>query len=235
MIKHIPNFITLLNLISGCLAITFAFQGNLVVTSWLIALAAVFDFFDGMAARLLNVKSAIGKELDSLADVVSFGVVPGVIIFQLLNQHSNFGLPIIPYIAFLIPAFSALRLAKFNLDNRQEEVFYGLPTPASALLIASFPLILDQNQLLFGISIDFFKTILINPYFLIVFTFLMSWLLIADIPLMSLKFKNYSWQHNKPRYILILMALSLLIIFQFMAIPLIILLYFIISLLPTNS
>jgi CDP-diacylglycerol--serine O-phosphatidyltransferase len=235
MIKHFPNFITLLNLISGCIAITFAFQGNLAVASWLIALAAVFDFLDGMAARLLNVKSAIGKELDSLADVVSFGVVPGVIIFQLLYQHSTFGLPIIPYIAFLIPAFSALRLAKFNLDTRQEEVFYGLPTPATALLIASFPLILEQNQLLFDIGIDLFKNILINPYFLIAFTLLMSWLLIAEIPLLSLKFKNYSWLQNKSRYILILMAILLLILFQFIAIPLIILVYIIISLLQTNS
>lgn len=229
MIKHIPNFITLLNLISGCIAITFAFQGNLEVASWLIGLAAIFDFFDGMAARLLNVKSAIGKELDSLADVISFGVVPGVIVFQLLSMNVIIASPLIPYIAFLIPAFSALRLAKFNIDTRQEDMFYGLPTPANAILIASFPLILNKNDLLFGLGTEFIETLILNPYFLIGFTLVMSWLLVAEIPLMSLKFKSFAWSENKPRFILLILSVISLAIFQFAGIPIILMLYILIS------
>lgn len=230
MKKHIPNFITVLNLLSGCIAITAAFQGNLIVASWLIGLAAIFDFLDGMAARLLNVKSAIGKELDSLADMVSFGLLPGVIVFQLLNNNPALSSNYIPYIAFLIPIFSALRLAKFNTDTRQEEIFYGLPTPANAILIASFPLILDQNLGILGMDLSYIQEILSNWYFLVSLTVLLSWLLVAEIPLMSLKFKSFGWAENKTRYVLILLSITSLICFQFAGIPLIILLYIILSL-----
>ena len=230
MKKHIPNFITLLNLFSGCIAIAAAFEGNLILASWLVGLAAIFDFLDGMAARLLHVKSAIGKELDSLADMVSFGLLPGVIVFQLLNLNPALQSIYIPYIAFLIPIFSALRLAKFNTDTRQEEMFYGLPTPANAILIASFPLILDQNMFVFGLDFGFINSILINQWFLVSLSVLLSWLLVAEIPLMSLKFKSLSWVDNRGRYILLLLSLILLIIFQFAGIPIIISLYILISL-----
>lgn len=230
MKKHIPNFITLLNLLSGCIAITAAFEGNLVLASWLVGLSAIFDFLDGMAARLLNVKSAIGKELDSLADMVSFGVVPGVIVFQMFNMNLDIDPGIFAYLAFLIPLFSALRLAKFNTDTRQEEIFYGLPTPANAILIASFPLILNYETVFFGVDFSNYILFLTSPYFLTVLTLILSWLLVAEIPLMSLKFKSFAWADNKARYILLLSSLVLLIIFQFAGIPIIIFLYIVISL-----
>ncbi len=230
MKKHIPNFITILNLLSGCIAITVAFKGNLILASWLVGLAAIFDFLDGMAARLLNVKSAIGKELDSLADMVSFGLLPGVIVFQLLSLNTNINSPLIPYIAFLVPAFSALRLAKFNTDTRQDEMFYGLPTPANAILIASFPLIINQNMGIFGMDLSFIHSILVNSYFLVLTTLLLSWLLVAEIPLMSLKFKSITWAENKARFVLLILSAIMLVVFQFAGIPIIIFLYIIISL-----
>ncbi len=228
--EHIPNFITLLNLLSGCIAITAAFNGNLIMASWLVGLAAIFDFLDGMAARLLNVKSAIGKELDSLADMVSFGVLPGVIVFQLFQMNLDIDSGNFAYVAFLIPLFSALRLAKFNTDTRQEEMFYGLPTPANAILIASFPLILNYETRVFGFDFSNYLIILINPYFLTVLSLVLSWLLVAEIPLMSLKFKSFKWADNKARYILLLLSLVLLVVFQFTGIPIIIFLYIFISL-----
>ena len=163
--KHIPNAITSLNLVSGCIAIILTFNFDLKYAAYFILLAAVFDFFDGMAARWLHVKSAIGKELDSLADIVSFGVAPGLIVFQLCAVSNDIVLfageiNLVPFIALLIPVFSALRLAKFNLDTRQTESFIGLPVPANALMIASLPLILNQidqgvnqNDSLLGIVI----------------------------------------------------------------------------------
>jgi CDP-diacylglycerol--serine O-phosphatidyltransferase len=230
MKKHIPNLLTVLNLLSGCIAITAAYQGNLMLASWLIGLAAVFDFFDGMAARLLKVKSALGKELDSLADMVSFGVVPGVIVFQLLNLNPDIQSYYISYIAFLIPVFSAIRLAKFNTDARQEDMFYGLPTPANAILIASLPLILNQQIEIFNLDLNFIKPFISNAYFLVSLTVLSSWLLVAEIPLMSLKFKSVGWAENKTRYILILLSLLFLILIQFAGIPMIIFSYIILSL-----
>ncbi|HQS50964.1 MAG TPA: CDP-diacylglycerol--serine O-phosphatidyltransferase, partial [Daejeonella sp.] len=148
MKKHIPNSVTCLNLFSGCLGIVFAFQGNLIWASYAIVIAAVFDFFDGMLARLLKAYSDIGKELDSLADMVSFGVLPSVIIYQLfaLSPQIDFGADWLSFSAFIIAVFSALRLAKFNIDTRQSENFIGLPTPANALLIASFPLIIADSN-----------------------------------------------------------------------------------------
>lgn len=235
MKKHIPNFITLLNLLSGCIAIVLSFDGNLILASYLIGLAAFFDFFDGMAARLLNSKSSIGKELDSLADVVSFGVVPGVIIYSLLKH--NFDTPsidfysynLIPFIGFMIPLFSALRLAKFNIDERQTESFIGLPTPANAILIASIPLILDQTHSLSGIDLQPISGIISNSYFLIAITLLLSYLLIAELPLMSLKFSSFNWSENKWRFLLLGISFILIILFSFAAIPFIMLLYILIS------
>lgn len=224
MKKHLPNAVTCLNLFSGCLGIVFAFQGNLQWAGYAILIAAILDFFDGMLARLLKAYSAIGKELDSLADVVSFGVLPSVIIYQLFllaPQIDSVSLWL-NYSAFLIAVFSALRLAKFNIDERQSDHFIGLPTPANALLIASFPMIIAGNNL-------FFVNYILNPYFLFIFSLGMGILLVAEIPLISLKFKSLKLSENILRYILIFSSLILLLFFKFAAVPLIITLYFLIS------
>lgn len=214
-----------MNLLCGCLGILFSLkEGNhLLYASYLIGVAAVFDFSDGFAARLLKVHSELGKQLDSLADMVSFGLLPGFIMYRLIdiaiqNQHlSNLHLQ---YIAFLIPVFSAIRLAKFNIDTRQTDSFIGLPTPANSILIASFVFIPQYTI-----------TAYYGPYMLIGLTVLVSFLLIAEIPLFALKFKNFSWADNKIRYFFLGLSLLLIALFQIPAVPLIILLYILLSLL----
>ncbi|HXI00671.1 MAG TPA: CDP-diacylglycerol--serine O-phosphatidyltransferase [Sphingobacteriaceae bacterium] len=224
MKHHIPNAITCLNLFSGCVGIVFAFQGRLDYSAYAIFIAAILDFADGLVARALKAYSDIGKELDSLADMVSFGVLPSVIIYQLFLQAPQIA-TISPYLnlsAFLIAIFSALRLAKFNTDIRQTENFLGLPTPANALLVASLPLILTQGNF-------FLTSYILNPFFLFLFSLGMGILLVVEIPLMSLKFKTYKISDNMLRYALILSALLLILIFKFAAIPIIIFIYFILS------
>lgn len=232
--KHIPNFVTSLNLFSGCIGVAAIFSGHTTAAVILMGAAAIFDFADGLVARALHVKSAIGKELDSLADVVSFGLLPGAIMYQLMLGCTNlpgkeFGwINPYPYLAFLITVFSALRLAKFNIDTRQNDSFIGLPTPANALFIASLPMILLQigqsDQILVPIA-----SLLENYYFLIGLTVLMSWLLVAEIQLFALKFKNFSWQDNKSQFTFVGFSILLLIILHFMAIPVIILLFILMS------
>ena len=233
--KHIPNFITLLNLVSGCIAIIFIFDGNLPIASYLIFLAALFDFFDGMVARLLKVKSEIGKQLDSLADVISFGLVPGFIMMKLIqaayeiDTSSSDMSRFLSYLALLIPAFSAIRLAKFNIDDRQTDRFIGLPTPANAILIASFPLILEQNSTLAGIGLNLIQSLFINFWFLIALTLLLSYLLVAELPLMSLKFSKSDKKKNQLRYLLVGLSVIMLLLFYFAAIPLILIVYLLMS------
>ena len=181
--KHIPNSLTCCNLMCGCMATGAAFYGNYRWAIVVIIVGAVFDFFDGMVARLLGVSSPIGKELDSLADVVTFGVAPSAILFYLFHE--------VQYPAFLMAAFSALRLAKFNLDTRQTTSFIGLPTPANALFWGS--LVVGQHAFL--VSAKF------NAAFLFLFMFLSCLLLVAEVPLFSLKFKDLSWEHNRVQYI----------------------------------
>jgi CDP-diacylglycerol---serine O-phosphatidyltransferase len=232
--RFIPNFLTLLNLFSGCLGISMAYQKQLTAASLLIGVAAIFDFFDGMAARLLNVKSEIGKELDSLADLVSFGVLPATIIYMLMINATE--IPVLNigkinafvYIPFIIPLFSAYRLAKFNLDVRQTESFLGLPTPAAAIIFGSFPLIIYQitETSRFTSLLGLFS----NFYFLSIASLIVCFLLISELPLISLKFKSFKWQGNKSRYILILFSLASLSILGFVALPLIIFAYILISL-----
>lgn len=224
--KHIPNAITCCNLLCGCLAIVQTFEGNLVWAAYLVGLAAIFDFFDGFAARLLKVSSPFGKDLDSLADMVTFGVVPGFLMFQLLktsieifNQNHNAVSNNIAFVAFIIPILSAIRLAKFNNDTRQSESFIGLPTPANAILIAAFPLILEYGN---------FEVIL-NPIFLCIVSIGLSLLLIAEIPLFALKFKHFGWKDNEIRYTFLGLSLLLLVALQFVGIPLIIILYIVMS------
>lgn len=230
MKRHVPNFITCLNLFSGCVGIVFAFQGELVIAGYAILAAAIFDFFDGMVARLLKAHSEIGKELDSLADVVSFGVLPSVIIYQLFLQSPQVGniSQYLNFSAFLIAIFSALRLAKFNIDERQAENFIGLPTPANALLIASLPMILAQGNW-------FFSAYILNPFFLFIFSLGMSILLVTEIPLISLKFKNLKINDNLFRYILVVSGIVLILIFKFAAVPLIVFIYILLSLIQFRT
>lgn len=203
--KHIPNSLTCCNLMCGCMATGAAFYGNYRWAIVVIIVGAVFDFFDGMVARLLGVSSPIGKELDSLADVVTFGVAPSAILFYLFHevQYPAFLEPaakILPYTAFLMAAFSALRLAKFNLDTRQTTSFIGLPTPANALFWGS--LVVGQHAFL--VSAKF------NAAFLFLFMFLSCLLLVAEVPLFSLKFKDFSWEHNRVQYIFLAGCLACL-------------------------
>ena len=216
--KNIPNAITCGNLFCGCVGIAFAFQHQLLYAAFALFAGAAFDFFDGLAARLLKVSSEIGKQLDSLADVVSFGVLPGAIIFELLANVLNAQNTLWSFAAFLIPVFSAIRLAKFNIDERQDESFIGLPTPASGILAASFPLALWQgNELLIPI--------IINPLFLLGYIVVICALLVAELPLMSLKFKDLSIGHNFYRYLLIALSVIMIVIFKFAAFPVVILIY----------
>jgi len=222
--KHLPNAITCANLFSGCIGIVFTFQDNLVFASYAIFLAAIFDFFDGFASRVLKSYSGIGKDLDSLADMVSFGVLPSAIMYELLLQapQINHVSEYLNFVAFLIPVFSALRLAKFNTDCRQEESFIGLPTPANAILIASIPLILQQYSSM--------ARYVLNPYGLTCFIVVMCTLLVAEIPLMSLKFKNTDFNKNIFRYLLLLFSAILILFFKFAAVPVVIVMYITLSL-----
>lgn len=247
--KHIPNAITCCNLLCGCLAIVQAFEGNLVYSAYLVGLAAIFDFFDGFAARLLRVASPIGKDLDSLADMVTFGVVPGVVVFQLfqlsnLNYVSRchgdempFYFIYLKYSAFVITIFSAIRLAKFNNDIRQSDSFIGVPTPAVAIFVLSIAFILSKEYYVIYdfddclIRSRFIKTLdfVANPHVLFVTSLILSFLLISELPLFALKFRNFSWRGNRIRYSFLGLSLILLITLQFVGIPLIIILYILMS------
>jgi CDP-diacylglycerol--serine O-phosphatidyltransferase len=218
LIKHIPNTITLLNLLAGCFAILSAFFAEFQMALIFILIAAVFDFLDGLAARLLNAYSPMGKELDSLSDMVSFGVAPGFIVFSLLLQN-NAPLYLLPT-AFFIPLFSALRLAKFNIDSRQTENFLGLATPANAVFWGSFatlPLYMFFNHS---------QTITLTISLLVLFCLLM----ISELPMFSLKFRNLVWRENTVRYIFIALSIALLVIFRTNGLAAIILLYILLSL-----
>ncbi len=233
MKKHIPNFITTLNLFSGCVGIILALQYNIEYAAYFIALAVFFDFFDGLAARLLHVKSEVGKELDSLADVVSFGVLPGIIIYQLMVSATNTPqagsyLNVFPLLAMIIPVLSAVRLAKFNLDTRQTTSFIGLPVPANALFLGSLPLIKAQSG--YSDSMAWLSMFTDNYYVLAILAIGMSLLLVAELPLFSLKFSNLKFKDNKPQYILVAFAVIAFSLITFSAIPLIILAYILLSL-----
>lgn len=226
MSKHIPNLLTISNLICGCIALYFTFQGELVFTAYLIGLAAIFDFMDGAAARLLNISNPLGKELDSMADMVSFGLVPGSVVFHLLEE-STFSQ--YSFMALVIPIFSAYRLAKFNIDENQNENFIGLPTPANCLVFVSIPLITTFNS---ESTIAYLFEI---PEILLIITILMSLALVSRINMFSLKFKNLKFQDNKFRFFLITMSIILLTWLEFSAIPIIILLYIMISIVKTSN
>ena len=241
MIKQIPNIITSLNLLCGCVAIMFAVSGDLVSASF-FAFAGIFlDFFDGLAARVLNAQSQVGLQLDSLADVVTSGVLPGIVMVQLLSEaltgtsldistifsdtaNSTSIESYLPFTGLLIAVASGYRLAKFNVDTRQTTSFIGLPVPANTLLILSLPLILS-----FQASQQITEVIL-TPWFLIIITLVSCVLLNAEIPLFGLKFKTWNFKDNAVRYLFLIASILLLVVLKFIAIPIIIFLYILVSL-----
>ena len=232
--KHFPNFITSLNLVSGFIAIIFAANGNLVTASWLILAAMIFDFLDGFSARLLKAYSPVGKELDSLADVVSFGVAPGLIIYHLLLNSVTLNAPVdinsdflkiilLMLISAIMPVCGAIRLAIFNLDSTQSTSFKGLPIPANALAVISVVIACHYSH---SQLIDSFTA---SPLLLILFTVILSLLMVTRIPLFSLKISNFKLKGNEGRYILAGLIVIFFVIFGILALPLIVPLYLVSS------
>ncbi|RUA10664.1 MAG: phosphatidylserine synthase [Flavobacteriia bacterium] len=242
MKKQIPNLLTLLNLLSGLIAVIMACSDRLIEAAFFVMLGIFFDFFDGFFARLLKVSGELGKQLDSLADMVTSGVAPGIVMFQMLlmatggkwfmemsceySSWQSFDDPnwnYLPFLGLLIPLASAYRLAKFNIDERQTSSFIGLPTPALSLFVVSLPLVLSSSD------ISFFTELLQNKYVLIGITLIGSYLLNAEIPLFSLKFKDYSWKNNIAKYVFLMLSVVLIIWLRTVAVPLIIISYVLIS------
>ena len=228
IVKHIPNTITCCNLLSGCVSILLLCQNHVLGASLMIFIAAVFDFFDGFAARLLNAKSPIGGELDSLSDVVSFGVAPSFIIAMLLSQTGISWMVadvnVFPMLAFILAAFAAVRLAKFNIDTRQSSSFIGLPVPAVGLFIASLPLMLAH------ISTDsVLYNLVVSPYFLLAAVAIFSWLMISEVPFFSFKIKNLKFKENILRYFVVIFAIVAVIILKLVALPFVFLFYILLS------
>ena len=243
MKKHIPNLLTLGNLFCGIIATILAVQGDFITAGLFVVIGIFLDFFDGFAARLLKVSGELGKQLDSLADMVTSGVVPGIIMFNLLYQNSFKNLdtqfidegirPVIvsndyisswvSYIGLLLTLGAGYRLAKFNIDTRQSESFIGLPTPAMSLFVISLPLIQEYATNVWV------QSLISNNYFLIAVTLVLTYLMNAEIPLFSLKFKEYSLKNNFVKYLFLATSLALLIILNFISVPIIIILYVLLS------
>jgi len=217
LLRHIPNTLTSGNLLCGCLGLISVFGNYPVEPAYFIWAACVFDFFDGFAARLFKVSSPIGKELDSLADMVSFGVLPSLAMYQWID--SSAGASWLSYIALMIAVFSALRLAQFNVDTRQTDSFIGVPTPANALFLTSL-VFLPEN----------IKTIIFSAPVLTGITIVFSLLLVAPFELFALKFKDFSWGNNKLRFTFLALSVFLIVLLKAGALPVIILSYIIVSL-----
>lgn len=212
IIKSIPNTLTCISLFFGCLSILYSIEGNFLYAVACILIGSIFDFSDGFAARALKASSAIGKELDSLADQVSFGVAPGFAIYFWMKGHVDCTFcEYLPYISFLIPAFSALRLAKFNIDERQTSSFIGLPTPANALFLSS--LVATSDTLLKDGVSNWFTDFCCNPVAMIVIVIVTSLLLVSELPMFSLKFKHFGWTGNEKKFILMAFAVVAMVIF----------------------
>ncbi|PIB36827.1 CDP-diacylglycerol--serine O-phosphatidyltransferase [Reichenbachiella sp. 5M10] len=213
--NFIPNLLTCLNLIFGCLAMIEIFGGAYDQAIYYVFLSGIADFLDGFAARLLKATSNIGKDLDSLADMVSFGVVPAFVMYKMIEANTT--IEYVPYIALIIVAYSALRLAKFNNDERQTDTFHGLPVPANALFLCTLPLLAEE---------PIFFDVLSNPWWLALISVGMASLLITDVKLLALKFKHFGWKGNEARYVILGGALVALLTFQLLAIPFVIVFYF---------
>lgn len=215
MKKHIPNTITSLNLFSGCIGIIMVLNQEYMLAFYCVLASGIFDFFDGMSARALHVKSLIGKELDSLADVISFGFLPGAIIFTMLKDITEHAY--LPYLGFIITVFSALRLAKFNIDTRQTTDFIGVNTPMNTFFIVSLPFIAQDYP------------VLKNTWILLGIAIVVSLLLVSEIKLFSMKLNSLSWKVNKYKYLFLIVSVVLLIWLKFLALPIILLLYILFS------
>lgn len=221
--RNLPNALTCGNLLCGCIGVVEAFHNNLLLSCGLIGVALILDFFDGFLARLLGVSSPIGKDLDSLADMVTFGLLPSIIVYQMLMESIPDLMGIWKaYPAFIIAIFSAIRLAKFNNDPRQSDSFIGVPTPANAMLIGSLPIIVHTHEQ--------WKPYIINTTNLLVLTLVMSYLLVMEMPLIALKFKSFAWKGNEFRYVFLLLTIVLLLFLKILAVPVILLLYILLSL-----
>lgn len=225
----------MLNLLCGSVAVTFAFSGELVLASWFIIFAAIFDFLDGMLARALKAQSSIGAQLDSLADVVSFGLAPAVIMYVLLRASTDIEAHIgefhfIPFSAFILVMAAAYRLARFNADDTGKQAFKGLPTPATGLFIASLPFILFQQSYLI-----FLKDIISNQYTLLGIVIFLSILMTSRLTMLSLRFEISRWKDNKSQFFLVSLAIILLFFFQAAAFPLIIFAYIFLSIVSPPS
>jgi CDP-diacylglycerol--serine O-phosphatidyltransferase len=247
--KNIPNLFTLLNLVFGCLAIVFTLQNGIIITldadgtqlldmpekiwmaSLFIGIAAVVDFLDGFVARLFKATSEMGKQLDSLADVVSFGVAPGIIIYQFLRlsfaqEVTGVDVSLLWLVpAFILPCAAAWRLARFNLDTSQSISFKGMPVPAAGIFVASLPLIY------WNVNEEWAQSLLLNKWFLYAVVLALSWLMVSKLPLMALKFKNFGLKDNLPKYLLVVIAIVAFVLLKWLAIPLVVLAYVLISLL----
>jgi len=220
--KQIPNTITLLNLLCGCIALMFATQPDFELAFLFVCLGIFLDFFDGFFARLFKVTGPLGVQLDSLADMVTSGVVPGIIMYVMLSNGSH--ATYLPYLGFIITLGSCYRLAKFNIDERQTDSFIGLPTPANAIFIMSLPLVLQHTDSLLLLEA------LVTPWVLLVITFFSAFMLNAEIPLFSLKIKNFSLRNNAVQLIFLALSILLLAFLQYTGIPLVIILYILMSL-----
>ena len=235
--KHIPNLITLGNLFCGTIATIYAVQADFVFAGLFVILGIVFDFFDGFAARLFNVSGELGKQLDSLADMVTSGVVPGIIMLKLIElntmnvSNSFFGNSIlgISLVGLVLTLGACYRLATFNIDKRQSDSFIGLPTPAMSLFVISLPLIQEYS------NIEFALNLITNNYFLITITILLTYLMNAQLPLFSLKFKDYSVKNNLIKYVFLIASLLMIIFLQYISIPLIIIVYVVLSVISNFS
>ncbi len=208
LVRNFPNMLTCANLVCGCIAIGAAFHHSFSTSFLFILIGAMFDFFDGLAARALGVSGRLGVELDSLADVVTFGVAPSAMVFTLFTKvqypsfmYNDFWFTVLPFTAFLMAAFSAMRLAKFNIDERQHTTFIGMPTPANAIFWAAM---LSSSE-------DYLCSPRFNVLFLLAFVVLFCWLLVCNVPMFALKFKNLSWADNKAKFVFIVISALILI------------------------
>lgn len=225
--KHIPNLITLINLFCGCVAIVYVSQGDFLKAFYMVCLGIFFDFFDGFFARLFKVSSPLGLQLDSLADMVTSGVVPGYVMYSLFlksaNPHDVVGSVYIPFLGFIITLGACYRLANFNIDTRQTDSFIGLPTPANALFVLSLPLVIE-----FSNSLMMFE-VLSNFWVLLVITLCSAYVMNAEIPLFSLKIKKFSFKENALQIVFLIISVLMVILLHYIAIPLIIVFYVLLS------
>lgn len=247
---NVPNLLTACNMLCGILSILLSLSGRIDLAPYPLFLGAVLDFLDGFVARLLKQQGELGKQLDSLADMVTFGLAPGIMMMVILILFTGTGYPsninhafhswfddvfmgrqpnFLPFLALLIPFFSMFRLAKFNIDTRQSDRFIGLPTPANTLFFCTFPLVLTQN-LVEGSWQYNLTEVIFHPWFLMIAIIVMSLMLVAELPLFALKFKSFRWKSNEIRYLFLITCSLLIPLTQFWSLGIIILLYLVLSL-----